>query len=496
MTRDYEPGEDPLGDYEPPMPEPERESPPQGKLNPIEDAAERSVLACLLTTPKVFDDLCDTLRPADFGRPLHEAIYAAVVSCDASGRAFDPLSVADEMRRAGTMGGRDVTGYVQSLAASAAALESLSSHVAIVLDRSMRRRMVAAARAIGSAALDPTVEAASALDLAEQHVFDLSQQHAEPSLAPMAQILAKTQQQMAMARSKRLVGRPTGITKFDDLTGGLRGGQLVIVAARPAMGKSILALQWAAHIAASEGLPVAFFSYEMSHEELGIRLLAASTGISMNELNRGHIPTGDGMDRVFADAVENLGSLPLLIDDRPPSTVTGLRSEARRLARRGQLGAIVVDYLQLVEGDGTRKSGENRTQEVSYISRTLKQLAVELDVPVIAVSQLSRAPELRPNKRPQLADLRESGSLEQDANLVVGVYRDWVYDRSCPDEDAELILLKNRQGPLDTFALDFQGACARFANTDREPTSAPMPAPPAAGGGMGGARSATRVDLF
>lgn len=496
--------QDPLADYDPgaplpPEPDAHEDLPAEPTrlqrsanpgLNPIEIEAEQSVLAAVLSSPKVYDDLCDQLVPLDFGHPTHEAIYGAIVACDASGRPFDPITVADEMRRAGTLGNRG--GYLKDLLTFPLALENLDAHVEIVQDRALRRRMVSAARTIGGAALNPQNDATVALDIAEQQVFELGQRQAASSLAPMAQVIAKTQAEMARARSAKIVGRSTGIEELDAVTGGLRGGQFVIIAARPAMGKSVLALQIAAHIAEVEDLPVPFFSYEMQHEELGVRLLASHTGISMNELSRGHVPTDDGMDRVFAREVARLNQSRLLIDDQPPSTVSGLRSEIRRLARRGPLGAVVVDYLQLLDGDGGRRS-ENRTQEVAFISRTLKMLAVELDIPVIAVSQLSRQSESRPNKRPMLNDLRESGSLEQDANLVLALYREWVYDRSQDETHSELLILKNRQGPLKEIAVDFDGPCARFRNTDRE-LDRTFAAPAAPGGGGGG--RGTGFDLF
>lgn len=525
MTQqEFGPHEDPLGNYDPgPAPadtyydDSAPEAPIAGRtatrravdsdgqrLNPIEMGAERSILSALLTTPKVFDELCDRLTSEDFGAPVHESIYAAIVACDSLGRPFDVITVADEMSRAGSLAQSDRHDYLQQLAASSAAVENLDAYVDIVLDRSLRRRMTSAARIIGTAALNPENDATTALDIAEQHVFELGQKRSEPSLAPMAQVIAKTQAEMARSRGAKVVGRATGITRLDEVTGGLRGGQLIIIAARPAMGKSVLALQIAMGIAEREDMPVPFFSYEMQHEELGIRLLASRTGISMNELNRGHIPQDDGMDRVFAREVEKLGQVRLLIDDQPPASVTALRSEIRRLARRGPLGAVVVDYLQLLDGDNGRRS-ENRTQEVAFISRTLKLLAVELNVPIIAVSQLSRQSESRPNKRPMLNDLRESGSLEQDANLVLALYREWVYDRTCDEAHSELLILKNRQGPLEEIAVDFQGACARFMNTDRELERGPVggfggpagaPGGGFGGGGRGGGFGNGNGDLF
>lgn len=486
MSTEYEPDADPLAGYDPgPVVE---EPEPDEQITPIEAGAERSILAALLTTPKVFDDLCDVLVAADFGVPAHEAIYAAIVACDATGRPFDVITVADEMRRAGTLDVRGRGAYLRELAGSAASLEALDAHVEIVLDRSLRRRMVSAARTIGSSALNPAHDASSVLDIAEQQIFDLSNKQSEPSLAPMSVVMSKTQEMIDKVRTMKIVGKATGIHRLDEITGGLRGGQFVIIAARPSMGKSVLGLQIAEHIAETENMCVPFFSYEMSHEELGVRLVASRSGVPLDVLTRGHVPTDAGMDRVVAEAVAALAELPLHVDDRPPASVTALRSKIRAMARRQPLGAVVVDYIQLLEGDGSRRSNENRTQEVSFISRTLKQLAVELDVPIIAISQLSRQLESRPNKRPMMSDLRESGALEQDANLILGLYRDWAYDRTMDETHAELLVLKNRQGPLDEIALDFEGECARFRNTDRELVRGPAAA------GFG--RELPTTDLF
>lgn len=472
-----QPVQDPLEDYDPGY-SPQEQRP----FNPIEVEAERSILATLLVTPAVFADVCDQLSPSTFGSPAHEAIYAAIESCEAAGKPFDTVTLANEMARLGTAWA--IRGdYLRGLVTEVPRLESLDSHVEIVNDRALRRRMRTAAVAINQAAADPQIDAMDALEVAEQQVFELGQRRADPSMASMAQVMDVTLAAIKKSASGQLAGQPTGIRRLDELTRGLGPGQLVVIAARPAMGKSVLALQIAYNIARATRLDCPYFSYEMSHEELGLRLLAAESGIPMNDILRGKYASDPGMDRALSQAVMDYTASSLKIDDKPPLTVSGIRSTCKRMARRGKLGVIAVDYMQLVSGEGKRSS-ENRTQEVSYISRTLKLLAQELEVPVIAVSQLSRAPEMRTNKRPVLSDLRESGSIEQDANLVLGLYRDWVYDKSADEHAAELLVIKNRQGPLDEIPVEFQGALARFRNSDRQIVRAP-------GGFAGGAR-----DLF
>jgi len=471
-------------------------------MNAIEHEVEVQVLAAVLRSSDLFDEVCDKLSPDDFGVPAHRDIFAAVLACDASGRTFDALTVADEMQRAGTLGRSGGLEFVKAVAAVTPEVSQLAAYVDIIIDRALRRRMVRAAQEIGQAAFNPQADAKEALDTAQQVMFEIGQDRAE-GVPAMPVVVANMLEEMAQARNAKLVGHPTGFTKLDELTGGLRGGQLIIIAARPAMGKSVLASQIARHICEVEDLVVPFYTYEMSQSEVSHRLLSAATQIPLTKLLRGKIPPG--MDKAVAREAEKMAALRLELNDRPPQTISGLRSAARRLARRGPLGAIVVDYLQLMSGDGGRRD-ENRTQEVASISRGLKLLAKELDVPVIALSQLSRTLESRPNKRPVLSDLRESGALEQDANLVMFLYRDHVYDKSAPEEDAELIIAKNRQGPSETIPLDWDGPCVRFTNSNRTLTG-PAPAPGAGvpaggpaggwqGGFGGGGGNVTRVQVF
>jgi replicative DNA helicase len=283
-------------------------------------------------------------------------------------------------------------------------------------------------------------------------------------MTTMPQAVANTMKELAKVRTKILLGHSTGLRDLDKITGGLQPGQLFIVAARPGVGKSAFALQIARHVAESTGLLVPFLSYEMSANELTMRMLAGALSYDLHRLRQGELMAG--MERDLAVAGERLAGLQILIDDNPPVTIGGVRSLMRRLARRGEIGAIFIDYLQLMEGDG-RSRDPNRVQEIAQISRGLKRLATELQVPVVALSQLNRGLENRPNKRPMLSDLRESGSLEQDASIVAFLYRDHLYNPAADPGLAECIIAKQRNGPSGTVMLGYTPACAKFETTDR-----------------------------
>lgn len=454
---------------------------------PIEHAAERHVLAMILTSPEAFDVLSEELAADDFGAPAHAALYRAIVTCDATGRPFDPITVADEMRAAGTLDRFGGMAFIENVMTAQLQPDVLHSHAKIVRDRSLRRSLVALSRTIGSGAMDPGQSGVDAVEEAERSVLELGAARVQTEVPTMAQIMAEVSRDMVDARERKVVGHSTGFETLDELCGGLRGGQMVVVAGRPAMGKTVLATQILRHIAQTSGGIVPFFSYEMSTGELGIRFLAAESDVDLGALLRGIIPAG--RDRDVAAASERLSESGMLVIDSPPLTIAGVRSECRRLSRRGKITAIGMDYVQLVGGDGNRR-GESREQEVASVSRGTKLLAKEFDVPVIAVSQLSRSLESRPNKRPMLSDLRESGSLEQDANLVAFVYRDWVYDKSADPTHAEVIIAKNRQGRTGAVALDWHGPKVRFDKTDRlldaDGPSLPSPGDSSGGGGFGG----------
>lgn len=448
-------------------------------FTPISAEAESSVLAALLTNPEVFDEVSTRLDPESFGVFAHAEIYRAIVACDNAGKPFDQITVADELKRAKVLtklGGSDTLSRLVSLAPL---VSNIEAHVDIILDKALRRRLMGTGREIATDAMDPSRDARDALASAEQRVFDLGKAKQQGSLVEMAQAVPEMLKELAKTRTSLLVGHGTGFKEMDRLTAGFQGGQFIILAGRPSMGKSALGLQLARNLAESSGAMVPFLSYEMGTSELTMRMLATAVGYDLHKLRRGDLPPG--MDRELAIAAEKMAQLSVLIDDNPPETIGGVRSEMRRLARRGPIGAIVIDYLQLMSAE-SRHQGENRTQEVSEISRGLKRLATELNVPVIALSQLNRGLEQRPNKRPMLSDLRESGSLEQDASMVMFVYRDSVYNAVSDPSLAECIVAKQRNGPTGVIHLDFTPECARFSTTDRRPQAMAAPS----SGGKGG----------
>lgn len=426
--------------------------------------AELAVIATVLTSPEGFYELGDTLTAPDFAVPAHQVIWEAVVACDAQGRAIDLITVADELTRAGHI---DAIGGVSRLEQIVSALpdhlEHLGSHADIIVDKSTKRRVFDAARQIAAEAVAPGVTGDDARAFAESAIFDLGQR-ASSNLVPIAQAVPEMLQDLAKVRTSILQGHDTGFRDLNKLTGGAKAGQMIVLAARPGVGKSALALQLARNFAESSGDPVLFFSYEMSRSELLIRMLSAQTGIELRDLQQGIIPSGDDVELDLSVAAQRLAALPLLIDDRPPEHVSGLRSVIRRVARRGKVAAVVVDYIQLIGALNGGRSFSNRQEEVAVVSRTLKLIAREIEAPVVALSQLSRTLESRPNRRPMLSDLRESGSIEQDADVVLFAYRDHLYNPESDPEDAELIIAKQRQGETGTIHLRFEGSRTRFSD--------------------------------
>lgn len=426
---------------------------------PVDAEAEASVIIGLLTAPEVFLDVTAVLDPEDFAVTQYQDIYQAALACDAAGRPIDVITVTDALRKAKRLSRVGGAEAVEALAARSGESTNILAHAQIVADKARLRRLFTAGRNIATKATSPAAEAADVLADAESEIFAIGKEKSRGSLIEMAQAVPKMLETLARARTSVLSGQSTGFGGLDRLTGGFQGGQLIILAARPAMGKSALAVQIARHVAETSGGYVPLLSYEMSSTEILMRMLSTSLGYDLLRLRNGDIPSG--MERDMAVAAQKMAELTMFVDDNPPETIGGVRSAMRRLARRGPISAIVVDYLQLMSGE-SRHANENRTQEVSEISRGLKRLATELNVPVIALSQLNRQLEQRQEKRPGLSDLRESGSLEQDANAVLFLYREHVYNAAADAGAAELIIAKQRNGPLGTVRLRFDGSCARF----------------------------------
>lgn len=442
--------------------------------NLSDSEAETSVVAGLLAAPDTFLDVSEVLDRNDFSGRAHAQVFDAITACDAAGLALDVVNVSEELRRAGALEQVGGVPALKGLAERAVLSESVVEHARVVRERAQLRRVIRAGREIAELGRKPELTAAEAVASAEQKVFELGSTRSSGSMVGLDRAIPEMLDDIARARTSVLLGHATGFPSLDRITGGLQPGQLLIVAARPSMGKSAFAVQVARHIAETSGLSVPLLSYEMSTSEIAMRLLANELRYDLLRLRRGDI--ADGMEKDLGKAAQKLSETPLLIDDNPPETIGGVRSAMRRLARRTQVGAVVVDYLQLMTSEG-RGAQENRNQEVSEISRGLKRMATELEVPVIALSQLNRSLEQRPNKRPGLSDLRESGSLEQDASAVMFLYRPWVYDQSADRNAAELIMAKQRNGPVGTVRLRFDPECARFSEGPQSPVPGDFTSP-------------------
>lgn len=385
-------------------------------VSTVDALAEARLISSVLAHPDSLDDLLE-LSPEHFGVPAHSMIWAAILAADASGQPVDAVTVAHELARLGTLDRIGGPAGLDRIRTAPPALDELEAYLSIVMDRSLRRKLAAAAHRIAQSATSGAGDASLLAAAAQEDIFAATNSGREStSIKNMPQVLDVLKERMATSRSSKLIGYATGLEELDEVTGGFSPGQLIVIGARPAMGKSVLLLQLARTIAEGTGLVVPFYSYEMSIEEIGFRLLSSSTGIPMPELMRGWVPSG--MDRVLAAEVEKLKAVSLLLDDSPPPTVGALRAAVRRQARRAPVGAVVVDYMQLMKGDARRS--ENRTQEVSEISRELKLMAKELKTVVIAASQLNRQVESRAGaaRRPQLSDLRESGCLPASARIL------------------------------------------------------------------------------
>jgi replicative DNA helicase len=420
---------------------------------PIDAEAERSVLGAVLTDPEMFVEICDIVSSEDFGVDAHRYVFGAIQTLENLGTPVDRITVAAQLKKERTLqkaGGMELLDELMESAHSAA---NIKEHAVIVGDKAKLRRLISAGRSIAGDAMAPEAEAKKVLEQAEQLVFELGKTRSQGSLRTMSQAVTMMLSDLEKARGAKLLGHSTGIPELDNITGGLQPGQLVVVAARPAMGKSAFALQMARALTdSSGGMVVPFLSYEMGTSELTMRLLANSLEFDLHRLRQRDFPAE--MERDVAVHSERIAQLQIMIDDNPPETISGVRSHMRRLARRVPIAAIVVDYLQLLTGE-RRSRDDNRAQEVSEISRGLKRLATELEVPVIALSQLNRGLENRPNKRPQLSDLRESGAIEQDASVVMFLYRDAVYNPGADATLAEVIVAKQRNGPTGTVFCEF-----------------------------------------
>jgi replicative DNA helicase len=435
-----------------------------GRVPPHNLEAEESLLGAMLLSRDAIAAAIERCSPADFYKPSHAQIFGAITSLYAQGEPADAVTVAEELRRAGTLeevGGAAMLGSLQS---NTPAISSAGRYARIVEENSLLRRLIGVAQEIAEIGYGLPDDVANAIDQAEAMVFEVAQRRSADSIVSLHDLLSRSLDRLEELydRGETITGVPTGYQDLDEHLSGLQPSNLVVVGGRPSMGKTAFALGLAAN-AAMLGTPVLFFSLEMSHLEVAQRVLCAEARVDATRMRNGRLLEADWPK--ISNAIGRIGGAPLHIDDNPNVTVMDIRAKARRMRARDGLGLVVVDYLQLMSG---RLAAENRQVEISEISRGLKILARELAIPVVALSQLSRGLESRADKRPMLADLRESGAIEQDADVVMFIYRDEIYNPDSPDRGAaEIHIAKHRNGPTGAVQLAFVANYARFANMAR-----------------------------
>lgn len=437
---------------------------------PHSEEAEQSVLgALLLDATTGWDVVADRLSADDFFQQRHRIIFECIALLMNEGKACDYITVGQRLTDQGRIDSVGGPVYLVDLATDTPGATNLETYARIVREMSIRRDLIRACQESAQTCFSPEgLDGGEIMDLAEQRIFSIRERRERGSggfqtFGDLARGVAEHLEQIKNDPSLR-VGVPTGFTDLDKLCAGMRPGHLVIVAGRPSMGKTALAVNLLTEAGVRAQLPVAMFSMEMTANEVATRILSSTCDIPLDRLTRGELKDEDWASLVHGplNPHETLANAPIYIDEEPALTTLELRAKARRLKARHGLALLVVDYIQLMR---SARRTDNRVQEVSEISRDLKSLAKELNVPVLALSQLSRAVEQRENKRPQMSDLRESGSIEQDADMILMLYRDEYYNPDSPDRGiAEAILAKHRNGPTGTIKLSFQGRVSRFAN--------------------------------
>ena len=437
------------------------DAPPAEARTPPQDmVAEQSVLGGMMLSKDAIADVVEILRGPDFYRPAHELIYDAVVDLYGRGEPADVVTISDHLTKRQELQRVGGPAYLHNLAQSVPTAANAAFYADIVRERAILRRLVEAGTKIAQMGHTADGEVDAIVNEAQSEIYNVAENRQSEDYVALSEVLVPTIDEIETNASHDggLTGIPTGFRDLDDLTHGFHGGQMIIVAARPAMGKSTMALDFARAAAVQHGMTAAFFSLEMGRNEIAMRLLSAEAKIQFQDLRKGDI-RDDDWDKMSL-AVDKLNEVPLFIDDSPNMSLMEIRAKCRRLKQRHNLKVVVLDYLQLLSSG---KRVESRQQEVSEFSRTLKLLAKELDVPIIALSQLNRGSEQRTDKRPQVSDLRESGSIEQDADMVLLLHREEVYDRESPRAgEADIIVAKNRNGPTRDIVVAFQGHYARF----------------------------------
>ncbi|HEU0256252.1 MAG TPA: replicative DNA helicase [Microbacteriaceae bacterium] len=438
----------------------EERTPPHDLLS------EQSTLGAMMLSKDAVADVVETVRGADFYVPKHEIIFGAILDLYSHGEPTDVITVTDELTKQGNLTRAGGAEYLHTLTGIVPTAANAGYYATIVAERALLRRLVDAGTRIAQMGYAGQGDAVDLVNDAQAEIYAVTGSNDSEDYVPLTQAVTAAIDEIESARHKdgAMTGVPTGFADLDELTNGLHPGQMIIVAARPALGKSTLALDFARSAAIKHDLPTILFSLEMGRSEIAMRLLSAESSVPLQSMRKGTVESRDWT--TIASTRGRINDAPLYIDDSPNMTLVEIRAKCRRLKQRVGLKMVVIDYLQLMTSG---KRVESRQQEVSEFSRALKLLAKELQVPVVALSQLNRGPEQRQDKLPALSDLRESGSIEQDADVVILLHRESAYDRDNPRAgEADLIVAKHRNGPTRTITVAFQGHYSRFADMVRD----------------------------
>ena len=436
-----------------------------GKVPPHDLEAEQAIIGSMLTDRDAVISAIEILKEEDFYREDNKAIYTAILNLYNRAEPIDIITVKSELESMGKfeqVGGLE---YLAELPEKVPTTANAMKYIKIVEEKSTLRRLIKTANEIIELGYSPTEDVEDIMEGAEKKIFNIMQEKNQKGYAPIKDVLVEsfTKLEELYNRKQHITGVPSGFTELDYRTAGFHGSELILIAARPAMGKTAFALNIATNAAVKANVPVAVFSLEMSKEQLVNRILCSESMVDSNKVRTGKLEEDDWTK--LAGAIGPLSEAEIFIDDTPGINITEIRAKCRKLKLEKNIGMVVIDYLQLIQG--SNKRGGSREQEISEISRSLKILAKELDVPVIALSQLSRAAEQRPDHRPMLSDLRESGAIEQDADIVMFLYRDDYYNQDSEKKDiAEIIIAKQRNGPIGTVDLVWLPEYTKFANME------------------------------
>ena len=434
------------------------------RVLPHSKEAEQSVIGSMLSSSEAVGAACEILKPDDFFFGQNKEIYSAMMELFNENTPVDMVTVSDRLNQRDKLDAVGGVTYLSTLVLSVPTTGNVEYYAKIVKDKAVLRRLIYSTQGILSMAYDEGDTTERIIDRSEQLILDISSNKDQSDIVHISEIMMTAYDDMVQNSLNKgtVTGISTGFNYINNATGGLHGGELIIVAGRPGMGKSSFAVNIAENAAINENIPVAIFNLEMSKSMIVNRIICSQALVDSQNVRKGDFQPEDWLQ--ICAVIDKLSAAPIYIDDSSSITVSEIRAKSRRLKQTKNLGLVVIDYLQLMQGS---KKSDNRQQEISEISRSLKVLAKELDIPVIALSQLSRTSESRSDKRPMLSDLRESGAIEQDADLVMFLYRDDYYNKDSQEKNiAEVIIAKQRSGTTGTFKLGWQGRYTKFVNID------------------------------